>query len=495
MVARVVESPAEVPLPLPPGLTVVPVQDPDDFARALAARTGAVLVGSAEEAEQELHRRLVPVTPHSRAAEEVAWLRAVAEGGAVDLPPRLAPDPELRSLAERLTQARRTAKETRVALLKREAAVQAEARRAPGALAEVEPELARRVAHRVAVALRRARAAKRALGPKPVLDREIEQQARRAMSRLEDALFAHSRARGRVHTRLAVGNVVGLLLALIGAVVVWSGADLDAPSVYAVFALSGAAPLAALAIGTVGAVHAKRRVHAASVGCAKAFARAGVRDADELAGRRAELEDWLARADATAAARDAWHEAVQAWQAMAGPEADPRDVEELLEAGARLREAGGAAAAARAAAEEAGRALVAVEQEVQDRLATLPAATTGTVVHDDSPIIVLAGSGHDQARLAEWAPAVPVALVTTIDAAAHQPEPEPEPEPVPVVIDVRETDPEPAAFGVDVRKPEPEPVAVGVDVQQPEADESGARTFVFDAQAVRRLRRRARRFR
>jgi hypothetical protein len=472
VVARVVESPAEVPLPLPPGLTVVPVQDPDDFARALAARTGAVLVGSAEEAEQELSRRLLPVTPHSRAAEEVAWLQAVADGGAVDLPPRLAPDPELRSLANRLAEARQAAKQTRVELLKREAAVQAEARKAPGALAEVEPELARRVAHRVTVTLRRARAAKRALGPKPVLDRETEQGARRAMYRLEDALFARSKARARVHTRLAVGNVIGLLLALVGAVVVWSGTDLDAPSVYAVFALSGASPLVALAIGGVGAAHAKRRVHTASVACAEAFGRAGVRDAEELARRRAELEDWLARADATATARDAWHEAVQAWQAMAGPDADPRDVEELLESGERLREARSVAAAARAAAEDAGRALLAVEEEVQHRLATLPAATTGQVVHDDSPI-VLAGSGHDQARLEECVPAVPVALVTTIDAAAaHQPEPEP------VVIDVRD--------------PEPEPEAVPeVVVEQPVA----ARTFVFDAQAARRLRRRARRLR
>lgn len=478
VVARVVESPAELSLPLPPGLTVVPVQDPDDFARALAVRTGAVLVGSPEEAQEELGRRQLPVTPHSRAAEEVAWLRSVVEGGAPELPPRLAPDAELRALAARLAEARDAAKQTRIILLKREAAVQAEARKAPGALAEVEPELARRVAHRVAVSLRRARAAKRALGPKPVLDRETEQLARRAMSRLEDALFAHSRARHRVHTRLAVGNVIGLLLVLIGAVVVWSGSNLDAPSVYAVFALSGAAPIAALAIGGVGAVHARRRVHTASVACAQAFGRAGVQDAEELAGRRAELEDWLARADATAAARDAWHEALQAWQAMAGPDADPRDIEELLEAGGRLREVKVAAAAARCDAEQAGRMLVAVEQEVQDRLATLPAATTGTVVHDTSPI-VLTGSDSDRMRLEEWAPAVPIALVTTIDSAAAvaYEAVEPESTPAPVVIDVRDPEPEPAFEA------------------EPDHEQPMARTFVFDAQAARRLRRRARRLR
>lgn len=479
VVARVVESPAELSLPLPPGLTVVPVQDPDDFAQALAVRTGAVLVGSAEEAQKELGRRQQSVTPHSRAAEEVAWLRGVLEGGSPELPPRLAPDAELRSLAARLADAREAAKQTRIALLKREATVQAETRKSPGVLAEVEPELARRVAHRVAVTLRRARAAKRALGPKPVLDRETEQLARRAMSRLEDALFAHSRARQRVHTRLAVGNVVGLLLALIGAVVVWSGADLDAPSVYAVFALSGAAPITALAIGGVGAVHARRRVRTTSVACAQAFGRAGVQDAEELARRRAELEDWLARADATAAARDAWHDALQAWETMAGPDADPRDVEELLEVGARLHAAKLAAATVRADAERAGRMLLSVEQEVQARLATLPAATTGTVVHDTSPI-VLTGSDGDRTRLEEWAPAVPVALVTAL-APVHRPQslPEPDPEPAPIVIDVREPVPEPEP----ALEPEPEP-------EQPMA-----RTFVFDAQAARRLRRRARRLR
>jgi hypothetical protein len=450
---------------------VVPVQDPDDFARALAVRTGGVLVASAEEAEHVVAQRQLPVTPHSRDAEEVEWLRHVVEGGEAELPPRLAPDPDLRSLAARLAEARETARRTRVALLRQEASVQAEARRAPGALAEVEPELARRVAHRVAVTLRRARAAKRALGPKPKLDRETEQRARRAMSRLEDALFAHSRARARVHTKLAVGNVAGLLLALAGAVVVWSGSNLDAPSVYAVFALSGASPLVALAIGGVGAVHAKRRVQAASVACAQEFGRAGVRDADELAGRRAELEDWLARADATAAARDAWHEAAQAWQAIAGPDTDPRDVEELLEAGARLRQAKVAALEARAAAEEAGRALLAVEEEVRARLATLPAATTGTVVHDLTPV-VFTGSAHDQDRLAEWTPAVPIALVTTIDAAAH-----------------RAAD----AEVIDVRGPDPAPEAPA----EPEVglEQAPARTFVFDAQAARRLRRRARRLR
>lgn len=376
------------------------------------------------------------VAPHSRTAEEIAWLESVLAGGPPELPPRLVPDPELRDLAQRLAEARDAAKQARVLLLKREAAVQAEARQAPIALAGVEPDLAHRVAHRVGVTLRRARAAKRALGPKPVLDRETEQRARRAMSRLEDALFAHSRARGRVHSRLAVGNVVGLLLALAGAVVVWNGADLDASSVYAVFALSGLAPLTALAIGGVGALHARHRVHSTAVACAEAFGEAGVNDAEELAQRRAELEDWLARADATAEARDAWHEALDAWQTMAGPEADPKDVEDLLAAGGRLHEARAAAAAARLSAEEAGRALLAVEAEVQRRLESRP-------------------------RVGDLA------------------------------IDVREREPAVGEVAYEERFEEPEADPIPVETVEVPV----ARTFVFDADAARRLRRRTRRLR
>src|SRR5688572_4993019 len=331
------------------------------------------------------------VAPHSRTAEEIAWLESVLAGGAPELPPRLMPDAELRDLSARPAEAREAAKQARIVLLQREGAVQAEARHASIGLAEVEPELARRVAHRVAVTLRRARAAKRALGPKPKLDREIEQQARRAMSRLEDALFAHSRARSRVHSRLAVGNVIGLLLALVGAVVVWNGADLDASSVYAVFALAGLAPLTALAIGGVGALHARHRVRTTAVACAAAFGEAGVKDAEELAQRRAELEDWLARADATAAARDAWHDALAAWEALAGPDVDPKDVDELLTAGARLHQARVAAMDARRVAEDAGRVLLAVEAEVHQRLASSPSVGDGATVIDvraPEPVVI-----------------------------------------------------------------------------------------------------------
>ena len=471
VVARVVESPAELPMPLPPGLTVVPAQDPDGFARSLAARTGGTLVGSTEEVAAVLaRRRLATVADVDGTAAEVEWLQGLLEGGPAELPPALARPGErtalLRTLGGRLGSAREEAKTARVALLKREAAVQAEVRKTSGMLLDVEPELARRVAHRVSSTLRKARAAQRALGPKPTLDKETEQAARRAMSRLEDARFAAAKAGSRVHSRLAVGNVLGLLLALGGAVALWSGSDIDAPSVYAVFALAGLSPLTALAIGGVGAAHAKRRVITTTAECATALERAGVRDADALAIRRQELEEWLDRADATATARDAWKEALAAWEGMTAPGVDPKTVDELLEAGTRVRAARAEAATARAAAEEAGRALQAAEAAVRERLAEVGDGRA-TVDLTEGPI-VLTGSRRDKLAIEELAPSFPVALVTTMDAEAAR-------EPAPAAVFDAEAD-------VDGD------VAVEVDERPTQAH-----SFVFDAQAARRLRRRVRR--
>ena len=482
MVVQTVESPADVPVPLPPGLTVVPAPDPLDFARSLAARTGATLVTSAGEVAAVIaHRRVAAVGDVDAVATEAAWLQGLLDGGPADLPPRLAVPGErtafLRELANRLGDAREAAKLARIELLKREAAVQSETRKTPGAVLDVEPELARRVAHRVNVTLRRARAAKRTLGPKPAIDRETEQTARRAMSRLEDAGFASAKARSRVHSRLAVGNVLGLLLAILAAVVIWSGADIDAPSVYAVFALSGLSPLVALAIGGVGAVHARRRVHAAEIACQAALQQAGVENAAALAERRRELEEWLDRADATAAARDAWHEAKAAWEAMAGPDADPRTVEELLEVGARVRAARDEAAVARTACQEAGGALAAAEGAVRARLEavlggrSLPEVLAAPAA-DDSPIVVT-GSGHDRVAIELLQPPLPVALVTAIDSAVPHVAAVPSTEPTETVAPVLETEDAPVA---DERPTQAVP-------------------FALDPASARRLRRRVRRLR
>ena len=461
MVARIVESPAELALPLPPGLTVVPAQDPDGFARELAARTGGTLVSSTDEVAAVLaRRRLATVVDVDGSAAEVAYLQSLLEGGSGELPSSLARPGErtalLRTLGAAVTRARDEAKAARVALLKREAAVQAEVRKTSGVLLDVEPELARRVAHRVGVTLRKARAAQRALGPKPGLDKETEQAARRAMSRLEDARFAAAKSSAKVHSRLAVGNVVGLLLALVVAVLVWRGTRVEATSVYVVFALAGLAPLTALGLGAAGALHAKRRVQVATAECTAALQKAGVSDAEALAVRRRELESWLDRADATAAARDAWKEAVVAWETMSAPDADPRTVEELLEAGARVRAARAEAAEARAAADEAMQVLAAAEDAVRDRLAQVvegrPAAGP-----DEGPIVVT-GSRRDKLAIEELAPSMPVALITGIHGEAAR-EVEPAVEPA-VEVDERPTQ---------------------------------AHSFVLDADAARRLRRRVRR--
>lgn len=463
VVARIVESPAHLALPLPPGLTVVPAQDPDDFARELAARTGGTLVSSADEVAAVLaRRRLATVADVDGSAAEIEYLQSLLEGGAGDLPPSLARPGErtavLRSLGARVSAARDEAKAARVALLKREAAVQAEVRKTSGVLLDVEPELARRVAHRVGVTLRKARAAQRALGPKPSLDRETEQAARRAMSRLEDARFAAAKSSARVHSRLAVGNVIGLLLALTGVVLLWQGQGIEATSVYAVFGLAGLAPLTALALGAAGAMHARRRVQSATAECATALQKAGVTDVEALAERRRELESWLERADATAAARDAWKDALVAWETMAAPDADPKAVEELLEAGARVRAARADAADARAVAEEAGRALVEAEDAVRSRLAEVVGGRPADA-SAEGPIVVT-GSRRDKLALEELAPSMPVALITAIDAGA-----------------ARNVEVEPA-----------DGAAVEVDERPTQAH-----SFLFDAEAARRLRRRARR--
>lgn len=469
MVARIVESPAELALPLPPGLTVVPAQDPDEFARQLAARTGGTLVSSADEVAAVLaRRRLAMVTDVDGSAAEVDYLQSLLEGGAGDLPSSLARPGErtalLRSLGAQVAAARDEAKAARVGLLKREAAVQAEVRKASGVLLDVEPELARRVAHRVGVTLRKARAAQRALGPKPGLDKETEQAARRAMSRLEDARFAAAKSSARVHSRLAVGNVIGMLLALVALVLVWQGTQIDATSVYAVFALAGLSPLTALALGAAAHLHAKRRLQVATAECAAALQKAGVADAEALAERRRELESWLERADATAAARDAWKDALVAWETMAAPDADPKTVEELLEAGARVRVARAEAATARAAAEEAMRVLAAAEDAVRDRLAHVvegrPAAGSG-----EGPIVVT-GSRRDKLAIEELAPSMPVALITGI------------------AVDTARA--ETVEGGVDVD------VELDVEVELDERP-TQAHSFAFDAEAARRLRRRVRR--
>jgi hypothetical protein len=456
------------------------VQDPDGFARSLADRTGGTLVASAGEVASVIARRRMASVGNDPdgVGVEVAWLQGLLEGAPAELPPRLIGPGErtalLKALAERLGSAREEAKAARIALLKREAAVQAEVRKTTCAL-EVEPELARRVAHRVNVTLRQARAAQRALGPKPVLDKETEQQARRAMSRLEDALFASSKARARVHSRLAVGNVIGLVLVLVAAVAVWSGSDIDAPSVYTVFALAGMSPLAALAIGGVGAVHARRRVHSAHAACAEAFRKAGVDNADQLAGRRRELEEWLDRADATAAARDAWNEAKAAWEAMAGPGADPKAVDEMLDEGARLRAARAEAAMARTAADEALAAVAAAEDAVRDRLNELGPVATGAVVADDAPIVV-AGSGQDRITIERLQPSLPVALVTGIDSPPE----------------VRLYDEAAAEPRVDVAGSDEWAFQPATDSDTDERP-TQAHSFVFDAESARRLRRRVRR--
>lgn len=483
MVARVVESPADVPLPLPPGLTVVPAQDPLDFARSLAARTGATLLTSAGEVAAVIARRRVTVAADSETdAAEAAWLQALLDGGPAELPPRLALPGErtttLRTLADDLVRARDAVRTARVELLKREAAVQAETRQTAGVVLDVEPELARRVAHRVNVTLRRARAAKRALGSKPAIDRETEQAARRAMSRLEDAEFAAAKARSRVLTRLGVGNVLGLLLVLFGLVVVGSGTDFSAPSVYALFLLAGLAPVMALVIGGIGAAHAKHRVHAASTACEAALRQAGVDSAAALAVRRRELEEWLDRADATAAARDAWYEAKAAWEAMAGPDADPRSVEELLEASARVVAARREAAASRAVCEEAGAVLAAAEGAVRARLDAMTQAAS-TAAGDRAPIVVT-GSGHDRIAIELLQPPLPVALVTSIDAESRVFDREAEPD---FEVD-DEVDVEP------VSEPEPKPTLEPVVERATQAV-----PFVLDPESARRLRRRVRRLR
>lgn len=487
VVARVVETPAEVPLPLPPGLTVVPTQDPVSFARSLAAEVGGTLVSSPGEVAAVIARRAVGATDPDGRAAEAAWLQGLLEGGPTEVPGRLVGPGErtafLRALGERVAIARDEAKAARLALLKREAAVQSETRKTSGVLLDVEPELARRVAHRVNTTLRQARAAKRALGPKPVLDKETEQNARRAMSRLEDALFASAKARARVHSRLAVGNVLGLALLLVGVTVIWSGSDVEAPSVYTLFALSGLAPLAALALGGVGAAHAKRRVHAAAAACDEALRRAGVHDAAQLAVRRRELEEWLDRADATAAARDAWRDAQEAWVAMAGPDADPKAVDDLLDAGSRVRAARADAAVARSAVDEATAALHAAEDVVRDRLAVVLGGRSfeevaASSAADASPIVVT-GSGRDRFAIEQLQPPLPVALVTSIDGMAARPA-------VPMVPVVRVEEPPPAPPLYD-DEPEPEVEA--------EADERPTQLhpFMLDADSARRLRRGVRR--
>lgn len=499
MVARVVETPADVPLPLPPGLTVVPTQDPDTFARSLAVQVGGTLVSSPRELAAVIARRAVGATDPDGRAAEAAWLQGLLEGGPTEVPSRLVGPGErtalLRALGERVAGAREEAKVARLALLKREAAVQAEVRKTSGVLLDVEPELARRVAHRVNTTLRQARTAKRALGPKPVLDKETEQHARRAMSRLEDALFASAKARARVHSRLAVGNVIGLITLLVGVVVVWSGSNVEAPSVYTLFALSGLAPLAALALGGVGAAHAKRRVHAAAADCDDALRRAGVSDATQLAMRRRELEEWLDRADATAAARDAWREAQSAWEAMAGPDADPKTVDDLLDAGARVRAARVDANLARAAVDEATAVLATAEAAVRDRLAVVLAGRSFEEVAagsatDTSPIVV-AGSGGDRFAIEQLHPPLPVALVTSIDGVASRP-----PVPMVPVVRIEEPPPAPAPVLYDdavVPEPEPDPVVAFEPVGEVDERPTQLHPFTLDADSARRLRRRVRR--
>ena len=328
-----------VPSDLFQGFTVIVAEDPDAWAAQVADRVGARVISSAFTAEQVLtHRAEVAEQKRMRErlqnAERISNQLAGAGSGtgtapvstfgaaspaqqAADDATRRALD-RVRQQAAALDEARRNEADARARV--DQAVTESDAAARIQSSLATAPNQLREASARALHAADQARGLKDALGEKPVYDPDQHQRVTEASEDAEDAVDHYDFLRRRVPSLLAVA--LGLAL-----VAVSQSRNIQQ---WALFVIIGALLVAVgFMFRRLFAVRGKRVT--AQQALTTALTSAGVERADQLEQRKIELEAWERRSGEAAAADAAWAEASRQWQELAGPEAQPDQVEQLIE--------------------------------------------------------------------------------------------------------------------------------------------------------------------
>jgi hypothetical protein len=326
------------------GFTVIVAEDPDAWAASVAERVGARVISSAFTAEQVLiHRGEVAEAKRlrqrfadaQRITDELAKA-AVAPPPTVSAPPAYTPPaPQMptspaqqaadqttrnaidrvRQLAEALTEARRLADSARARVEQAEAESEA-ARRIQSSL-ETAPNQLREASAAALTSADKARALKDALGDRPSYDPDTHRRITEATEDAEDAVDHYDFLRRRVPSLLAVA--LGLALVAVSQ-------RLPTPYLGFVFVVL----LVAIGFMFRRLLSVRTKRVTAQQALTTALTSAGVERADQLEQRQIELEAWERRSAEAAAGEAAWAEASREWQRLAGPEAQPEQVEQLV---------------------------------------------------------------------------------------------------------------------------------------------------------------------
>jgi hypothetical protein len=328
-------------------VTIVPADDPAQASWFLGSRLNAHSIGGVEElrhlvdqrlsgtqarvarAEAELARQLVTeLDGHDRAADE----ELIEQTAALRLAAGLPLDAELR--VGRLRQ--QTHDLRAVSSLRAEAdGAVAEAERrlqqlAPGAPLTADVEVLREASHDIAMAEAAAQAAQADLGTAAKGVRPEQRiELRAAGKRAYQADLRYKKA--LAETKPLAAAAVALVVVAAAAVVAGAAGAIALP---AAGALSGV--LLLLAVGA--RLQRRAVVHPARRTCAEAETTARTLG-EELREREDVFGDWGVRVMKSMAADDALRAALQRWEAAAGREVDPEQVEHLVAAVAALDEA------------------------------------------------------------------------------------------------------------------------------------------------------------
>lgn len=379
---------AELPVPPPPGVTVVPAPDPWQAAGGVARALGVARMFTAAEACEELDRR-----HEERMAEARHRARACADAA--------------EAARERAAAARSAV---------------------PDGMPDVPAGALRQTAREVEDALAELRAGRRTLGPRPHVDAETAHDAREAQVIVDLARLQ----------RAALAPLVGRILAVAnaGALAIVAG-RVASEAFDPVFVLVAVLPLGALGVVASMVGHNVRRGRRAARRRWAALRSLDVCTLAALDAREAEARAWDARAARMAERRRDLVRAQAAWEALVGP-------------GVRVVDAAGLADAVEEATALEAEAEAADEERVQAAARLQAAEDAG--VGGAPVVVVDAGSSPERRdalvrRMAARAGRTPVVVVTAAAVAAPAPRPapatEPRPAPAPAdgepyVVDLRE---------------------------------------------------------
>jgi hypothetical protein len=339
-----VEAPA-TPGDLFQGFTVIVAEDPDAWAASVAERVGARVISSAFTAEQVLiHRAEVAeakrlrqrLADAQRISDELAKA-VLAPPPTISAPPpaytppapatpvspaQQAADQTTRNAIDRVTQlaaalgdARRLADSARARV--DQAVSESDAARRIQSSMEAAPNQLREASAAALTSAEKARALKDALGDRPSYDPDVHRRITEAGEDAEDTADHYDFLRRRVPSLLAVA--LGLALVAVSQ-------RLPTPYLGFVFVVL----LVAIGFMFRRLLSVRTKRVTAQQSLATELTSAGVERADQLEQRQIELEAWERRAGEAAAGEAAWAEASREWQRLAGPEAQPDQVEQLV---------------------------------------------------------------------------------------------------------------------------------------------------------------------